>query len=163
MRGTHHARQRLVAAGAALSIVSVVGFGLCLVFQWPSQFVLGAVADARVTLADVVTGTVLSPPLAPWAVLVVATALAGSRRWWGTVATGVLCVLGVVFAIGGWGEAFGPANPSVPRAVLVAGGVAWMVLGLSLPLFGVRALRERRRGGPARTDPRTFTAPEQTL
>ncbi|GLC24932.1 hypothetical protein [Roseisolibacter agri] len=140
------AGQMLVSTGAVLAILSLAGFGLCLVFQWPSQFVLGAVADAKVTLADVVTGTVLSPPLAPWVILVVATRLAGSRRWWGTVATAVLCVLGVVFAIGGWGEAFGPANPAVPRAVLLTGGIVWMLLGLSLPTFGLRALLARRRG-----------------
>ena len=158
------ASRPLVAAGAALAIGSLVGFGLCLLFQWPSQFVLGGVADARVTLADLVSGTVLSPPLAPWAVLVVSTWLAGSPRWWGVVATVILCLLGVVFAIGGWGEAFGPPNPAVPRAVLLAGGVAWMLLGLSLPLFGVRALLERRRRGrPVGTGPETFTAPEQTL
>jgi len=142
---THNAHQRLIATAVMLSIVSLVGFVLCLIFQWPSQFVLGEVADSRVTLADIVPGTVLSIPLVPWAVLLVCTLLGTSPRWWGTVAVGVLCLLGVVFVIGGWGEAFGPANPSVPRTVLLVGGSLWMLLGLSLLIFGVLALVNRLR------------------
>jgi hypothetical protein len=136
----------LVLTGAVLSAASLVGFVLCLVFQWPSQFVLGDAVHTRVTLADVVTGTVLSPPLVPWVVLVASTLLARSGRWWGTVATVLLSLLGVVFTIGGWGEAFGPANPYVPGSVLLGGGIAWMVLGVSLFAFGVRELIARRRG-----------------
>lgn len=143
-RSTH---QALVFVGAVLSIVSIAGFGLCLVFQWPSQFVLGQTADSKVTLSDLVSGTVLSPPLAPWAILVVSTLLATSRRWWGTVAIVILSLLGVVFTIGGWGEAFGPANPNVPRSVLLVGGIVWMLLGLSLATFGARELLTRLRPG----------------
>jgi hypothetical protein len=138
-------RRALVSTAAALSIVSLVGFVLCLVFQWPSAFVLGKAASSRVTLGDVVTGTVLSPPLAPWVILTVSALLARSSRWWGTVATILLSLLGVVFTIGGWGEAFGPPNPYVPRSVLLVGGVVWMLLGLSLATFGVRELIARVR------------------
>lgn len=133
----------IVSIAAALAIISIIGFLLCLVFQWPSQFVLGGPGDSRVTLADLVSGTVLSPPLIPWAILVVATLLARSQRWWGTTAIVLLCLLGVVFTIGGWGESFGPANPRVPHPVLVGSGVIWMVLGLSLTTFGLRELRAR--------------------
>jgi hypothetical protein len=142
---TRSARQPIVVTASVLAIVSLVGFVLCLIFQWPSQFVLGQVADSRVTLADVMTGTVLSPPLVPWIILVVATLLATSRRWWGTVAIVALSLLGMVFVIGGWGEAFGPANPRVPRWVLLLGGMVWMLSGTLLALFGVRALLARLR------------------
>ena len=145
MLKTSNAKQRLISTAVMLSIVSLVGFVLCLIFQWPSQFVLGEVADSRVTLSDIVPGTVLSIPLAPWAVLIVVTLLATSQRWWGTVAVAVLCLLGVVFVIGGWGEAFGPANPYVPRTVLLVGGILWMLLGLSLLIFGVLELVNRLR------------------
>jgi hypothetical protein len=141
------ARRALIATATVLSIVSLIGFALCLIFQWPSLFVLGHTADSKVTLADLVTGTVLSPPLAPWAILILSTALATSTRWWGTVGVVVLSALGVIFTIGGCGEAFGPANPSVPRAVLLVGGIVWMLLGLSLATFGVRELLARRRSG----------------
>jgi hypothetical protein len=135
----------LVATASILAIVSLIGFVLCLIFQWPSQFVLGQVADSRVTLSDVMTGTVLSPPLVPWIILVVAARLARSRRWWGTVAIVALSLLGMVFVFGGWGEAFGPANPHVPRSVLLLGGIAWMLLGMLLPVFGIRELLARLR------------------
>lgn len=135
----------LVATAATLSLLSVVGFALCLIFQWPSQFVLGHAASSRVTLGDVVTGTVLSPPLLPWVVLVVATVLARSKRWWGAIAVGVMTLLGVVFTVGGWGEAFGPSNPYVPHSVLLVGGIVWMLLGASLAILGVRELSARLR------------------
>jgi len=141
------AKQALVYTATVLAVVSLIGFALCLIFQWPSRFVFGAAADSKVTLSDLVSGTVLSPPLVPWAILIVSTVLATSRGRLGTVAIAVLCVLGIVFAIGGWGEAFGPANPNVPRSVILVGGIVWMVLGLLLPTFGVRELLARRRGG----------------
>lgn len=145
MPGPLNTTRALVSTATLLSIVSLIGFVLCLIFQWPSLFVLGQATDSKVTLADLVTGTVLSPPLAPWVILIVSTLLAASTRWWGTVAVVVLSALGVVFTIGGWGEAFGPANPSVPRAVLLVGGIVWMLLGLSLATFGVRELLTRMR------------------
>ena len=142
---TRTARQPLAAMAFVLAIVSLIGFVLCLIFQWPSEFVLGQVADSRVTLSDVMTGTVLSPPLVPWIILVLSSLLATSRRWWGTVAIVVLSLLGMVFVIGGWGEAFGPANPRVPRAVLLLGGIVWMLSGMALAMLGVRELLARWR------------------
>src|SRR4028119_2510524 len=44
-----------------------------------------------------------------------ATLLACSRRWWGTLAVVVLCLLGALFVFGGLGEAFAPRTPFVPR------------------------------------------------
>ncbi len=133
-------------------MLSVVGFILAYIFQWPSEFVIGEVTEHNVTLADIATGTVTSIPLAPWIVLVVVTLLARSRRWWGTLAVVVLCLLGVVFMIGGYGELSTPPTPYVPRAVLVMAGVVYCVLGLSLLVTGVIDLidRVRPRRSPSR-------------
>lgn len=135
-----------------ISIVSLIGFVLALVFQWPSHFVIGEVRDSRVTLDDLVAGTVTSIPLPPWIALVVFTLLASSRRWWGTLGAIGLCVMGVVFVIGGWGEAFGPPNPNVPRLVLLVAGIVYGVLGLSLSISAALDLIDRARAGrsPAR-------------
>ncbi len=135
--------KRLVSVAALISAVSAFGFVLAFVFQWPSHFVIGGVEDSRVTLGDLVVGTPASIPLTPWAVLILSTFLAASRRWWGTLAVVFLCLLGVVFVIGGWGEAFGPSNPHVPRPVLLACGVVYALLGLSLSLCAVLDLIDR--------------------
>ena len=66
-----------------ICVVSVVGFVLAYVFQWPSEFVAGEITEHYVTLADIGSGTVTSIPLAPWIALVVFALLARSRRWWG--------------------------------------------------------------------------------
>ena len=144
--------RRLFSVAVLINVLSVVGFILAYIFQWPSEFVIGEVTEHNVTLADIATGTVTSIPLAPWIVLVVFTLLARSRRWWGTLAVVVLCLLGVVFMIGGYGELSTPPTPYVPRAVLVIAGVVYCVLGLSLLVTGVIDLidRVRTRRSPSR-------------
>ncbi len=144
--------RRLFLVAVLINVLSVVGFILAYIFQWPSEFVIGEVTEHNVTLADIATGTVTSIPLVPWIVLVVVTLLARSRRWWGTLAVVVLCLLGVVFMIGGYGEMSTPPTPYVPRAVLVIAGVVYCVLGLSLLVAGVIDLidRVRPRRSPSR-------------
>lgn len=145
MLTTRSATRPLVVTAAILAIVSLIGFVLCLIFQWPSEFVLGQVVDSRVTMSDVMTGTALSPPPVPWIILVVAALIARSGRWWVTAAIVVLSLLGVIFTIGGWGEAFGPGNPHVPHPVLFLGGIVWILLGMSLPIIGIPELLARLR------------------
>ena len=93
-----------------------------------------------------------SIPLAPWIALALFALLARSRRWWGTLAEVVLCLLGVLLIIGGLGEVFTPPTPYVPRAVLIAAGVVYVVLGLALLLSGIADLIDlvRARRQPAR-------------
>ncbi|CAA9444672.1 MAG: hypothetical protein AVDCRST_MAG78-2759 [uncultured Rubrobacteraceae bacterium] len=123
-------------------MVSIVGLVLALIFQWPTQF--DGSGNPNVTAEEVVTGgTATSIPLVPWIVLIVFTLLARSRRWWGTLAVVVLCLLGAIFILGGLGEAFAPPNPFVPRAVLIAAGVVYGGLGLALVLTGIADLVDR--------------------
>ena len=84
-------------------------------------------------------------PLFPWIALTVFALLARSRRWWGTIAVVVLCLLGALFIFGGLGEAFAPSTPYVPRAVLIAAGVVYGGLGLALVLSGAADLIDRMR------------------
>ena len=93
----------------------------------------------------VAKGTVTSLPLYPWIALTVFALLARSRRWWGTIAVVVLCLLGALFIFGGLGEAFAPYTPYVPRAVLIAAGVVYGGLGLALVLSGIADLIDRVR------------------
>lgn len=140
----HRTTRRVVAVGTATFVISLLGLVLALVFEWPTQF--DGSGAATVTMDELVTkGTATSIPFAPWIALGVFTTLARSRRWWGTVAVVLLCLLGPLFVIGGMGEAFAPANPYVSRAVLVASGVVATGLGLTLLASGVADLVDRRR------------------
>lgn len=134
--------RRTFAVALVLISLSLVGFLLALVFQWPSDFVLGDQPDSKVTLGDFVQGTVTSIPLAPFAVLVAATLLVRSRRWWGTLANVVLALLGAVFVVGGLGEITSD-NAHVPKAVLVVAGATYVLLGLSLVVAGALDLISR--------------------
>jgi len=136
--------RRVFVVALVLISMSLVGFLLALIFQWPSDFVLGDKPDSKVTLADFVPGTVTSIPLAPFAVLVVVTLLVRSRRWWGTLANVVLTLLGAVFVVGGLGEVTSD-NPHVPKAVLVVAGATYVLLGLSLIFTGALDLVGRWR------------------
>lgn len=84
--------QRLFSVCVLIFIVSVVGFILALIFQWPSEFVIGGQDDPNVGADDLLEGTVTSLPLPPWIALTVFALLARSRRWWGTLAVVVLSV-----------------------------------------------------------------------
>lgn len=134
----------VVAVGTTIFVVSIVGLVLALIFEWPTQF--DGSGKATVTLDEVIVkGTATSIPVAPWIALGVFTVLARSRRWWGTVAVVLLCLLGPLFVIGGLGEAFAPDNPYVSRTVLVTSGVVASGLGLTLLASGVADLIDRRR------------------
>ena len=140
----HRTTRRVVAAGTATFVISLLGLVLALAFEWPTQF--DGSGAATVTMDELVTkGTATSIPVAPWIALGIFTMLARSRRWWGTVAVVLLCLLGPLFVIGGMGEAFAPANPYVSRAVLVTSGVVATGLGLTLLASGVADLVDRRR------------------
>ena len=140
--------RRLTSVAALIWVVSIIGFLLALIFQWPGQFAFGE-PDPNVTVGVFARGTVTSIPLVPWLALGVFTLLATSRRWWGTIGVVGLCLLGVVFIIGGMGEVFAPSTPHVSRTVLITGGAVYVVLGVSLSLSGIAELidrmRERRR------------------
>ncbi len=102
--------------------------------------------NPNITAGELVAnGTVTSLPLFPWIALTAFALLARSRRWWGTLAVVVLCLLGALFVFGGLGEAFAPSTPYVPRAVLVAAGVVYGGLGLALVVSGVADLIDRAR------------------
>ncbi|MFP5253248.1 MAG: hypothetical protein ACLGH4_05580 [Actinomycetes bacterium] len=143
-------RSRLFAVAVLIIVLSVIGFVLAFLFQWPSDFVLGDEPDARVTLGDLVQGTVTSIPLAPFVVLVVATLLVRSRRWWGTLAAVLLALLGGVFTVGGLGE-IASDNANVPKAVLVVAGATYVFLGLTLFVCGIVDLVGRWRSRRVRT------------
>jgi hypothetical protein len=137
--------QRLFSVAVVIFVASVVGLVLALIFQWPAQLGGGS-GNPNVTAEELVAnGTVTSLPLYPWIALSVFALLTRSRRWWGTIAVVVLCLLGALFIFGGLGEAFAPSTPYVPRAVLVAAGVVYGGLGLALVVSGIADLIDRVR------------------
>lgn len=145
--------QRVIVVCVLLFIASSVGAVLSLVFEWPAQ--LGGGSGEPTISADefILNGTVLSLPVGPWIALTVCALLARSRRWWGTAAAVVLCLLGVMFIFSGLGEANAPATRIVPRAVLLAAGVVYGGLGMALVVAGIAELpdrwQERRLSTPA--------------
>lgn len=132
-------RERVSAFAFLLAAVSIAGFALAWVFNWPSTVVLDDAADPRVGLEDVVNGTVTSIPLVPLVLLVLAAFGSRSSGRLGTAATVVLLLLGVVFTVAGGAE-IASDNEVVSRSVLVVAGLLFAALGLALVVLAARAL-----------------------
>jgi hypothetical protein len=135
--------RRLVSVAALILIVSIVGFILAIIFDWPGLARFGGPPSPNVTLSDIMQGTLTSIPLPPMIALAVFAILAQSRRWWGTLAVVALCLLGVLFFFAALAEA--QPNHYVPLAVLVGAIVAYVILSLLLVLSGVLDLIDRAR------------------
>ena len=136
--------RRLVGVAAFIFTLSLVGAVLALLFQWPTQF--DGSGRSTITAREfILRGTATSIPVVPWLLLGVFAILARSRRWWGTLAVVGLCLLAVVFFIGGLGEAFAEDSPHVPRAVLTAAGVVYCLVAILLLLAGSADLVDRMR------------------
>jgi hypothetical protein len=139
----------LVSFAHLIFVVWVVGTVVSVVAGWPAQF--GGPGNPNNVAGEFLSrGTVLSPPLFVMVALVVFVLLARRRRWWGTLGVVGLCLLAVATFVGAMGEAFAPATPDVPRAVLVLSGVLGVLLCPPLLFFGITELIDRVR---ARREP----------
>jgi hypothetical protein len=140
--------RRVVFVAALTLIVSIVGFFLAVIFDWPGLARFGGPPSPNVTFSDIMQGTLTSIPLPPMIALAVFAVLARSRRWWGTLAVVGLSVLGVLFFFAALAEV--QPNPFVPLAVLVGAVVVYGILGVLLVLSGIIDLidraRQRRQG-----------------
>jgi hypothetical protein len=135
--------RRLVFVAVLILVISVIGFVLAVIFDWPGLARFGGAPSPNVTLSDIMQGTLTSIPLPPMIALAIFTILALSRRWWGTLAVVALCLLGLLFFFATLGEV--QPNPYVPLAVLVGAIVVYGILSLSLILSGVVDLIDRAR------------------
>jgi hypothetical protein len=135
--------RRVVFVAALTLIVSIVGFFLAVIFDWPGLARFGGPPSPNVTFSDIMQGTLTSIPLPPMIALAVFAFLARSRRWWGTLAVVALCLLGVLFFFAALAEV--QPNPYVPPVVPVVAVMAYSILGLLLVLSGVIDLIDRAR------------------
>ena len=123
--------QRLFSVAVLIFIASLVGLILALIFQWPAQLGGGSGKRDRHGGELVAKGTVTSLPLYPWIALTVFALLARSRRWWGTIAVVVLCLLGRSSSSEGWERHSLRTRPTFPgrcssRPAWCTAGWAWL-------------------------------------
>ena len=123
-------------------IVSLFGFALALLLDWPQQPAPGAASAVRVTPGDVVGGTATSLPLFVLLLLAGATAVV---RWLDRGVGGavvVLGLLGIVSLMAGIAS-FSSVSPTTPAEVLDAAGAVYALCGLALAVSAALAMRER--------------------
>jgi hypothetical protein len=138
--------RRLVSVAALMLAMSVIGFILAVIFDWPGWARLSGRPSPTVTVSDIMQGTLTSIPLPPMIALAVFIILARSRRWWGTLAVVALCLLGVLFFAT---LAEVQPNPYVPLAVLVGAIAVYGILSLSVGLVGHCRSDRQGTGGAA--------------
>ena len=142
--------RRLVSVAALMLAMSVIGFILAVIFDWPGWARLSGRPSPTVTVSDIMQGTLTSIPLPPMIALAVFIILARSRRWWGTLAVVALCLLGVLFFFATLAEV--QPNPYVPLAVLVGAIAVYGILSLSVGLVGHCRSDRQGTGGRQASD-----------
>ena len=111
---------------------------MAVAINWPAQF--GEVGtDAGAEWAS--RGTALSAPVAPLVVLVFGTLMAAYAGRLRVIGVCLVCVLAVLFMVGGLGEAFAAATVDVPKQVLVGSGAIGVLSALAVLTIGVTDLR----------------------
>lgn len=138
---TRHLRFVALFAATFWIITTLVA----IIARWPHQFG-GAGNPNNVALESLTSGTALSAPMTIIVPTILFALVIGSRRWWGTLAAIGLVLIGGITLIGGLGEAFAPATPDVPRAVLIACGVMGSVVSPALLITAVCEVRTRLPG-----------------
>ena len=142
--------KRLVLVAVLNLILQFIGAAISIAKKLPYEF--GGTGDPNNVAQDFLRGggTALSAPLIPLLVLVVLVILAFRRDGWGILAVGGITLLALLFAVAGSQEpilwrTLRSSPFGVFEAVVVALGVAGILLSLLMLLFGVRELLERVR------------------
>lgn len=136
------ANERLFRFAFAIVVLNLVAAAVAILVNWPAQFG-GVGTDAG---EEVFTrGTAISAPVLPVVLLlfVVWRARTPGSRGWVAIVAAYLAAL-VVFT-GGLGEILAAPTVDTPKAVLIAAGIAWMVIAVVLVVLATAAASERRR------------------
>lgn len=134
--------KRVVQLGCGVLALNVLAAIVAVVLNWPAQF--GQVGTSA--RSDVLAkGTAISAPMLPVAILVVSLLLVRAGRGWTVVGLAGYCLVAILVLIGGLGEAVAAETADTPKAVLVASGIVWAVIAVSMLGLGVAAFRERQR------------------
>jgi hypothetical protein len=143
------ALRRLYWFGIAILVWNIFAAIVAVAANWPSQF--GRVGtDAR---ADVLaTGTAISAPALPLAILIFSLLLIRARNRWAWIGVVAFIIVALLFVIGGVGELLAPATPDTPKPVLVFGGLSALVIASVMLILVVVALKERGRVETSRSN-----------
>lgn len=136
------ARKRVIVFGIVVIAYTVIAALVAVIVNWPSQFgYVGTSARADV----LVSGTAVSAPLLPIALLVVSLLLVRAGGRWTMAGLAGYSAVALLFIIGGLGEAFAAGTPDTPKVVLVVSGVVAVAIALAMLAFAFAAFQEKRR------------------
>lgn len=136
------ARNRVLVFGIIVILANVVAATIAVAVNWPAQF--GRVGtDARAEVFA--SGTAISAPLLPIAILAVSLLLIRAGGRWISVGLLAFSVVALLMVIGGLGEAFAPETPDTPKMVLIVSGIVSVVVAVVMLALAFAAFHERRR------------------
>jgi hypothetical protein len=141
-----NASRRLAGFAATVLALNVVAAIVAVVVNLPTQFGKTG-TDAG---EDVLTsGTAISAPLLPVAILLVSLILVLRTDRWAYVGIGGSYLVALLLLIGAIGEIAAEGTSDTPKEVLVVSGIVWCAIAVTLVGLATAALVERRRApGP---------------
>ena len=139
----------------AVLVLNVLAAVVAVTLNLPAQFG-GVGTDAG---EEVLTsGTAISAPLLPVAMMLAVVLLVTRRDRWSWVGIVFAYLTALTVGVGGAGEIAAEPTADTPRAVLIGSGIAWLVVAALLVALATRAAVVRPRTGRA-AGPRPPRAP----
>lgn len=141
--------RKLAGFAAAVLTLNVVAAIVAVIVNLPTQFGKTG-TDAG---EDVLTsGTAISAPLLPVAILLASLLLILRRDRWAFVGIGGTYLAALLVLTGGIGELAAEGTPDSPKAVLVVSGIVWVGIAITLIGLATAAVMERRRAARPQSD-----------
>jgi hypothetical protein len=143
--------KRLMAACGMFLAIQIPGAVVSVIYRLPEELIFdkAGAGDPDNVLGEILSGqgAALVAPLPPLVALILFTALALSRRWWGAIGTVGICLLSLFVAFFIFMESvtrrvFPPSASEIPVAAMVA---LFFIVLLLMFLSGVLDLIDRVR------------------
>jgi ABC-type proline/glycine betaine transport system permease subunit len=131
---------RLRLFAASVLVLNVLATVAAIAINLPSQFGMVGTDAASEFLTS---GTAISAPVPPVALLLLVVGMAGRRGLWGWVGIVAAYVAAVAVGIGGVGEMLADPTEDTPRSVLVAAGAIWLMIAAALAILATVVVSRR--------------------
>lgn len=136
--------RRLRTFAAVVIAFNVVATAVAVAVNLPSQFgMVGTDAGAEFLSS----GTAISAPPLPVVLLLLVVLLAGRRDWWRWVGLASAYLTALAVGIGGAGELVADPTADTSRAVLLTGGVTWLLIATGLATLATAVVRSGAGNG----------------
>ncbi len=131
----------------AVLVLNAIATAVAIAVNSPSQF---GIVGTDVGSEFLLSGTAISAPLLPVALLLAVAVLAARDDKWAWIGILAGYLAAIIVAIGGIGDLFPEPTADTPREVLITAGLVWIGVGLALFALSTIAAISRTSRRPSR-------------